>query len=236
MSTCCTARRSFFQWAPDCGLHRPPEEFAEHRPLTQVGRALQELNIGWVSCSYEAAEGGLAEFLRTMRSQWRERQRTCRQPTLQEANAWIESELLLQWRHGFPVAFPETKNAHRPLEGHHDLSSILSHVRTSRIRSDLTLRINRRTYTITEPGLGRTLAGATVRVETRPCGVIAVRFQDRYLSYELGGPSTKPTQRIMAKRRRKAPNAGGRSNWNQGFWLRRGLSLERAIEISNATS
>ena len=235
MSICCTARRSFFQWSPDSGLYRRPKEFPEGQPLTQIGRALQELNIGWISCSYEAAEGGLAKFLKTMRSQWKERQWGSGQPALEQANAWIESDFLPFW-HELTVAFPAPGNVHRPLEESHDLASILSYVRTSRIRPDLTLRIDRCVYAISEPALGRTLAGTAVRVETRPRGVIAIRFQDRYLNYQLGISSEAPAPRVVAKRRRKAPNAGGRSNWNNGFWLRRGPTLDRAIKISNATS
>jgi hypothetical protein len=236
MSVCCTARQSFFQWLPGSGLDRRPREFPEDQPITQIGRALQELNIGWISCSYEAAEGGLAKFLRAIRSQWKERQWGSGQPALEQANAWIESDFLSFWLRELTVAFPAPKDAHRPLEESHDLASILSHVRTSRIRPDLTLRIDRRVYEICEPALGSSLAGTAVRVETRLCGVIAIRFQDRYLDYKLGSSSLVSTPRVVAKRRRKAPNAGGRSKWNSSFWLRRGPTLDRAIEISNATS
>jgi hypothetical protein len=236
MSVCCTARRSFFHWSPDSGFCSPTKEFPEDQPLTQIGRALQELNIGWISCSCEAVEGGLAEFLRTMRRQWKEQQWKSGQPTLQRANAWIEFEFLPLWRREFTVPFPERKDAHRPLEETHDLTSILSHVRTSSVRPDLSLQIDRRVYLITEPAPGGTLAGARVRVETRTGGEVAIRFRDRYLQYKLGSASGKPTPRVVAKRRRKAPNAGGRSNWNNSFWLKRGPTLDRAIEISNATS
>jgi hypothetical protein len=84
--------------------------------------------------------------------------------------------------------------------------------------------------------LCQSLAGATVRVEVRSEGVLAIRFQDQYLRYRLCDPSEKPVQQVVVKRRTKAANAGGRSNWNKKFWLKRGPALYKAIKISNATS
>ncbi len=236
MSVCCTARRSFFQWSPESGIYRSQEGSINERSLTQIGRALQELNIAWTSSSYIAAEGELASFVATMRCQWKERQWQSGQPTLQQANAWIESEFLPLWRPGFAAPVPKKRDAHRTLEENYDLTSILSHVRISRIRPDLTLQVDRRLYAITEPVLGRSVAGATVRVEMRSGGVLAIRFQDQYLRYKLCDPAARPVQQVVVKRRTKAANAGGRSSWNNNFWLKRGPTLYKAIKISNATS
>jgi hypothetical protein len=222
--------------SPESGLYRSQEESIDERPLTQIGRALQELNIAWTPCSRNAAAKGLVGFVATMRSQWKDRQWRPGQPTLRRANAWIESEFLPLWRRGFLVPVPKIRDAHRPLEDNYDLTSILSHVRLSRIRPDLPLQVDRRIYAITEPVLGHSLAGATVRVEVRSGGVLAIRFQNQYLRYRLCEPSEKPVQQVVVKRRTKAANAGGRSSWNKKFWLKRGPTLYKAIKISNATS
>jgi len=45
MSLCCTARRSFFQWSPGSNPYADLEESPDEATLTQIGRALQELDI-----------------------------------------------------------------------------------------------------------------------------------------------------------------------------------------------
>jgi len=80
---------------------------------------------------------------------------------------------------------------------------------------------------------------ATVRVEERLDGTIAVRFQGDYVPVSrcapplpgLASPKAAETQppRSTSKPKRK-------SDWMKDFSVRSGPSLRRAIEVSNASS
>jgi hypothetical protein len=56
-------------------------------------------------------------------------------------------------------------NAHRPLEKHHDLAAILSHVETRRVANDYTIHFESKVYQIASKDVGAGLRGSDVRVE-----------------------------------------------------------------------
>ena len=72
-------------------------------------------------------------------------------------------------------------DAHRPLDKGHDLAATLSHVETRQVRPDYTLPWDGKLYEIQRPAITPGLRGATVRVEARLDGTLAVRHANRYL-------------------------------------------------------
>src|ERR1019366_4160941 len=73
-------------------------------------------------------------------------------------------------------------DAHRPLEKHHDLAAILSHVEQRRVNNDYTFPLDAKVYQIARQDVCTGLRGAFVRVEKRRDGSVATRFRDRHLS------------------------------------------------------
>jgi hypothetical protein len=233
MVKCCSRRRSFFRGFGKTAawIESEGETF---RP-TQIGRALQELDIrDTVSGSEE--EQTMQRFSAAARSLWRKKRWPGGAASLSDANDWLEIELLPGWNIRSRRLPHDANDAHRELQPGHDLGSILSDVQMRRIRPDLTIRIDRCVYLIQEPDLCRQLAGATVRVEKRFGSGFSIRARSRPLRFEIFHGFEKTAKPVRPRKTRPGPNAGGKSRWNETFWKKRGPSLDQAIRIANATS
>jgi len=76
------------------------------------------------------------------------------------------------------------------------------------VGSDYTLRFNGRLYQIARADIRAGLRGATIRVEARLDGSVAVRFQDHYLAIAEREPQPKiepPPKPVPVSRRRPKP-------------------------------
>jgi hypothetical protein len=212
----------------------------EPLPPTQMGRALRELNIVWTAAHSPQAKGRIERFFATAQDRLVKGMRLAQVTTREQANAYLEQEYLPWWNRYRTVQPASSEDAHRPLEKHHDLAAILSHVETRRVRNDYTIQFEGKAYGIQRADICTGLRGSTVRVEKRRDGTLAIRFRDKYLRHELceraqpAAPAGKPAQ--PPARPRKAPQARRQSTWMKDFLNRPGPSLGQAIAISNATS
>ena len=68
-----------------------------------------------------------------------------------------------------------------------------------------------------------------LRVELRLDGELKARYQGRYLEIGECGARLMTTEPAMQKTVRKDHNAGGRSNWMQGFFDRPSPPLWRLL-------
>jgi hypothetical protein len=211
---------------------------AVEMPPTQIGRALQELNITWIGAHSPQAKGRIERFFRTAQDRLVKGMQAEKVKTLEQANAYLEQNFLVWWEQTRTVTPANRDDAHRPVEKQHDLGAILSHVETRQVKNDYTLEFERQRYAIRRADIGTGLRGAAVRVEKRRDGSIAISFRDRYLGYELCERSqpAAPARRDKPAGSRPGPNAGGKSGWMKGFLDKRGPSLKKAMAISNATS
>ena len=89
---------------------------------------------------------------------------------------WVNTTLAV------PPANPD--DAHRPLEKHHDLAAILSHVERRRVNHEYTFSLDAKIYRIARRDIYAGLRGASIRVEQRRDGSVCARFGDRYRSIE----------------------------------------------------
>jgi hypothetical protein len=157
--------------------------------------------------------------------------------TLEQANAYLESEYLPQWEKQFTVVAACGDDAHRRLGAQHTLEAILCPIESRVIADDYTIRHEGKIYQIARQQIRPRMRRATVRVESRRSGEIAVRFEAQYLQIALCHPaakaSAKPGKRTV---QHKAPNAGGKSQWMAGFSLRSSPSLKKALAVANASS
>jgi hypothetical protein len=158
--------------------------------------------------------------------------------TLEQANAFLESDYLPDWEKLFTVAPVCTDDAHRRLDKQHDLQAILCPVEERVVTNDYTFRLHGRTYQIAPDNIRAGLRGHRVRVERRANDNIAVRFQGKYLKVSICTPAMKATTPTQSPPRRSppAPNAGGKSQWMRGFWKQPSPPLWAAVKRSNATS
>ena len=119
--------------------------------------------------------------------------------TMEQANHYLETEFLPWCNQTIAVVPASADDAHRPLEKHHDLTAILSHVETRQVNNDYTIQVDAKVYQIARKDVCTGLRGAVVRVEKRRDGSVAARFRDRYLGITQCAQRPKVTPAKPAK-------------------------------------
>ena len=211
---------------------RQAEDEAWPEALTQIGRALKELGIGWIAAHSPQAKGRIERFFGTAQDRLVKGLRKAGVRTLVEANTYLEHEYLPLWNRRFVVAAENSTDAHRRLGAGHDLAAILSHVEERVVANDYTLRYDKKIYQIAAADIRPGLRNATVRVEERRDQTLWVRFRDRYVAVSVCDPAqgrakpvaSRPARPVSAPRR-----AHPGSTWMNGFHLRQSPPLWKIV-------
>src|SRR5208283_4236715 len=160
------------------GVDKDPVEM----PPTQIGRALQELGIGWIPAHSPQAKGRVERNFGTAQDRLVKGMRVAGVKTLEQANQYLEESYLTWWERELTVDPAHSDDAHRPLDKSHNLGASLSHVEMRQVRNDYTIPLDAEIYQIERQAVVSGLRKASVRVEKRLDGSIAVRFGERYLA------------------------------------------------------
>jgi transposase len=178
-----TDKASIFHTTPK--THRKWQESnrdeREPLPPTQIGRGLRELGITWIAAHSPQAKGRVERSFGTAQDRLVKGLRVAGARTLEEANQHLAEEFLPWWNLHLTALPANPVDAHRPLGAEHNLAAALSHVETRQVDNDYTLSFDGRLYQVDRADVRPGLRGATVRVEARLDGSLAVRFRDRYL-------------------------------------------------------
>lgn len=216
------------------GVDKDPVEM----PPTQIARALGELGIGWIAAHSPQAKGRVERNFETAQDRLVKGMRVEGVKTLEEANRYLEEKYLVWWDRELTVEPVNADDAHRSMDGNIDLAASLSHVEKRQIRNDYTFRIDGTHYQIDKQAVVSGLRGADVRVEKRLDGSMAVRFQDRYLSFSKCGSNNaivKPAAPGEAKKAMPPKDAAAdkpRKKWNEGFDLKKAPPIWKATSSS----
>lgn len=215
-----TDKASLFVNLPKSRRGELTQKDAPQLPPTQIGRALQELDIEWIAAHSPQAKGRIERGFGTAQDRLVKGLRVAGAKTLEQANAYLESEFLPWWNQTLTVVPASSDDAHRPLGKEHHLAASLSHVETRQVANDYTIRFDNRIYQIQRPAIRAGLRGGTVRVEKRLDGTLAIRFRDRYLAVSECAPRPKALPR---KPPRKHPQKTVRrkSDWMKNFHIGR---------------
>jgi len=200
-------------------------------PPTQLGRALQELGMVWIPAYSPQAKGRLEWGFGTAQDRLVKGMRVAGVTTLEQANHYLETEFLPWINATLAVAPASADDAHRPLEKHHDLAAILSHVENRRVNNDYTILFETKIFQIARKDICAGLRGAVIRVEKRRDGSVAVRFRERYLSVEQCAQRPEMPVVKVAKPKRPAGPAG-RKEWCRDFDLKKSPKIWQATEGS----
>jgi hypothetical protein len=193
MRCCYTDKAALFVTTEKHRRDRPGEEVpAREMPPTQIGRALQELGILHITAHSPQAKGRVERAFGTDQDRLVKNLRDKGVRTLEQANRYLEQVYQPWWEAHCTVLPADPGDAHRPLERQHDLSAILSLVQPHQVYGDYTVQILRHKYRILPPDIVPGLRGATVRVEHRLDGNLAISFQGKALRFELCAPTQKP--------------------------------------------
>jgi transposase len=167
--------------------------------LTQFGRALQELGIELILARSPQAKGRVERFFGTAQDRWVKELRLAGVTTMAQANALARRQLIPAFNGRFTVTPASANDAHRPLGREHNLAAILSIQHERVVTNDYTVRFENRIYQIGKPVYPGLRLGR-VRIELRLDGTMAIRFGDKYLTYQevpargeaLGGAAPRP--------------------------------------------
>jgi hypothetical protein len=227
-----TDKAALFQTAQKTkpGESAAAEDRAE-LPPTQIGRALQELGIVWIPAHSPQAKGRVERGFATAQDRLVKGMRVAGVTTLEQANHYLETEFLPWVNSTITVAPASADDAHRPLEKHHDLVSILSHVESRRVNNDYTILFETKIYQIARRDICAGLRGAVVRVEKRRDGSVAMRFRDRYLSIEQCAQRPVATPVKTAKAKPQARPVGPKE-WGRNFDLKKAPKVWQAAQES----
>jgi biotin operon repressor len=205
----------------------------EELPPTQIGRALQELGITWIPAHSPQAKGRVERGFLTAQDRLVKGMRVAGVTTLEQANHYLEREFLPWCNETIAVVPASADDAHRLLEKHHDLTTILSHVETRQVNNDYTIQLDAKFYLIARKDVCTGLRGAVVRVEKRRDGSVTVRFRDRYLSITECAQRPKVTSAKPAKTKPQSKPVQ-RSEWSKNFDLKKAPKIWQAVRGSGA--
>jgi len=222
-----TDRASLFTVPPRPGENKEQQREADR--LTQLGRAMRELGIGSILAYSPQAKGRIERSFRTAQDRLVKHLRLAKVATLEDANAFLESEYWPEWNAHFARPVADFPNQHRALTPQLELAAILCHVEDRVIGNDYTFSFAGRRYQIVRSAVQAGMRRQRVRVELRLDGELKARYQGRYLEISECGMREVNVAPTVSKAARKDHNAGGRSSWMTGFFNRPSPPLWKSI-------
>lgn len=200
--------------------------------LTQFGRGLRELGIGWIAAYSPQAKGRVERSFGTDQDRLVKHLRLAKVKTLQDANKFLEEEYWPEWNERFARPLDAVVDMHRPLTPQIDLASALSHVEQRVVSNDYTFSFAGRKYQIARTDVKAGMRGKNLRIELHLNGALRARFEGVYAEVSECGAKAPP--KTAGKPARKDHNRGGKSDWMDGFFERPGPALWQAVELANA--
>jgi DNA-binding Lrp family transcriptional regulator len=185
-----TDKASLFQIAPRAVHHRdaPPEQ------LSQIGRALKELNIEWIAAHSPQAKGRIERAFQTAQDRLVKGLRRVAAKDLASANAYLGQVFVPLWNQRFRYPPQMAGDAHRGLLPATNLDSVFS-IRESRtVAGDYTVRWGGALYRVQGEHIARGMRGARVQLERRLDGSRWMHWRNRFVPLERCAP------RVIAER------------------------------------
>jgi transposase len=222
-----TDRDSMFAVAPRAGESEQARIQADR--LTQIGRSLRELDIGWIAAYSPQAKGRIERSFLTAQGRLVKDLRLAKVSTMEAANTFLEKEYWPEWNQRFARPIADFPDQHRALTPPLELAAILCHVEQRVIGNDYTFSFAGRRYQIARVHAQAGMRHQRLRVELRLDGELKARYQQRYLNIAECGARLSTPEPAVRKPVRKDHNAGGKSSWMQGFFDRPSPPLWKAI-------
>lgn len=154
------------------------DELENREPLTQVGRALEELGVEVIFAHSAPAKGRIERLFRTFQDRLVKEMRLRKIKSIEEANSFLK-EYLPGYNKRFAVPAAKNADLHRPLPKGINLDRILC-VKTERVlRNDFTVAYHSKLYQIED----NVRAGKVV-VEERIDGSMIIARKDKALKFK----------------------------------------------------
>lgn len=160
------------------------EALAGDAPLTQFGRAMQELDIELICAHSPQAKGRVERRNGVLQDRLVKALRLAGIATLAEANRFVEEEYLAGMDARFQVPPARKADVHRRVPRGVDLALVLSFQEPRVVQADWTLGWRRRWFQLTESNQKLALVGQRVLICEQLDGKIRLRYQGRDLAWE----------------------------------------------------
>jgi hypothetical protein len=226
-----TDRAAMFMVTPRAG--ESAQRRQEQDRLTQIGRGLRELGIGWIPAYSPQAKGRVERSFGTDQDRLVKHLRLAQVKTMQDANKFLEQEYWPEWNERFARPLEGVVDLHRALTPQIDLGSALSHVEHRVVSNDYTFSFAGRRYQIARQQVKAGMRGKSLRIELHLSGALRARFEGQYVEVSECGAQAPMTAKPAGKPSRKDHNRGGKSDWMEGFFDRPGPELWRAVRMAN---
>lgn len=189
-------------------------------PKTQIGRALEELGIGWIGAHSPQAKGRIERCFGTLQDRLVKALRRAGVCDLAGANRYLREVYLPEWNRRWRQAPACEADAHRPLRADQRLDSILSHVESRQVGNDYTVSWHGRKFQIPLAEAQPRMRGQRVRVEQRRNGELWAVWRGREIRLQECVQRPAP---VVAAAPVPAPKVPGkpqtRRRWMDGFWI-----------------
>jgi Homeodomain-like domain len=217
-----TDKASLFQIAARAIHHRDAPE----QQLSQIGRALQELNIEWIAAHSPQAKGRIERSFKTAQDRLVKGLRRVGAKDLETANVYLKQIFIPLWNRRFRHPPQLAGDAHRALLPGTNLDSVLS-IRESRtVTPDYTVRWDGVSYRVEREQIAAGMRGARVQLERRLDGSRWMRWRNHVVALE--GCEIKPGELVERPPKRRA--APGRSLQERERAQQRFLNLNSEVE------
>jgi len=165
------------------------ENLAGKQPLTQFGRAMDELDVRVIMANSPQAKGRVERVNGTLQDRLVKALRRKKIGDLAAANRFLQEEFLPAFNRRFAREPARRGDLHRRVPRGLDLEGVLS-IRENRVvQNDWTLRFDNRWFQLAEKHQKLALAGREVTVCQRLDGRLALLYRGRELAYvELSAP------------------------------------------------
>jgi hypothetical protein len=226
-----TDRAAMFMVTPRVGESKQQRQEADR--LTQIGRGLRELGIGWTAAYSPQAKGRVERSFGTDQDRLVKHLRLAKVNTMHDANQFLEAEYWPEWNERFARPLQGVVDMHRALTRQTDLASALSHVEQRVVSNDYTFSFAGRRYQIARQEVKAGMRGKSLRIELHLSGMLRARFEGQYVEVSECGAKAPLAVKLTGKPVRKDHNRGGKSDWMNGFFERPGPELWQAVRTAN---
>lgn len=190
----------------------PEDELAGTEPVSEFGRALQELGVELIHACSPQAKGRIERLFKTLQDRLVKEMRLSGISTIGEANRFLVS-YLPRYNRRFAVSPKKRGDLHRPVEGR-DLDAALC-IKTERtVRNDRVIQHNRRLYQIENR-----ITMKKVVVEDRIDGTMGIRYGRLALSFHEieQRPQRQEEQAVFKLRKihKPSPDHPWRRGWSK---------------------
>src|SRR6266436_6660099 len=196
-----TDKASLFQATPRAIPHRdaPPQQ------LTQIGRALKELNVEWIAAHSPQAKGRIERSFQTAQDRLVKGLRQVGAKDLETANQYLQQVYIPFWNRRFCREPQLAGEAHRPVPRETNLDSVLSIRRSRTLDQDHTIRWDGVIYRVDRKQIASGMRGTRVQVERRLCGNLWMHWRTQILPLKRCQAKAREPRESPLRKTRTAP-------------------------------